>query len=131
MSGYAQLKAGIPTVTALQALRRAAMGVAALDTCYPDDAEKWLENGDDDPLIGHCAAVAFVARSLFGGHILTATHPTKGRHAWNMLPGGYKVDLTEEDLHPRIHYGRKFKPMNTNPRFLLFKQRVLEALRMG
>lgn len=84
------------------------------------------------PLALHCGAVATTIHGMFGGDIVTGR--VKGEpHYWNRLPSGQEVDFTScqfgGDGFTPFKKGRKVTRKGlTNPRFLLFAQRVLEIL---
>lgn len=65
--------------------------------------EHWTEN---NPTLGHCAAVALLAQDIYGGELLRAslegTEFAYGRsHYWNLLPDGSEIDFTEPQFEGR------------------------------
>lgn len=118
------LRNGIPTSTALQGLQILAASVAAVDTCYEEDRPTWSKN---DPLEGHCGALATTARYVFGGEVLSGRSADGVRWLWNRLPSGEEVALTEDDLIPCTKKGRVFTG-GSNSRFAIFCARVMQAL---
>lgn len=120
-----------PTLNAIAVAGRAA---ASADTAYPDDAATWTP---EQPLHGHCGAMAWTVRALRGGVILSGRDVDGERWLWNQLPhdpdmAPITVCLIRLDwAPPDVPNPRLFNPKRVNPRFRLFEERVRALLAQG
>lgn len=101
----------------------------AADTAY--DSRVWKDS--KCVMRGHCFAVAYTLREIFGGDILVGKVNGE-RHAWNCLPGGVEIDLTSDqfggDGYSPLTTGRRWVEGNkVNSRFRLFYSRVIGEIR--
>ena len=109
----------------LTLLQNACRKAASAETCYEADVPLWSR---DDPLKGHCGAIAFVVALLLGGDMLSGRTESGERHIWSRLPDGAEFDLSQPHLGTIVRHGRVFKPKRPNARFLIFARRVLNIV---
>lgn len=66
------------------------------ETCYPPLQGEWAEK---NPAFGQCAVTALIVQDFFGGELLFCDHQN---HAWNKLPDGTEIDLTQSQFPSEI-----------------------------
>ena len=118
--------------------------ICGKDTSF--DPDGWTK---ENPLWGHCAIVALLAKSLFSGEIVYGS--LKGTqfvqmtfHFWNSLPDGKRPDGRQKDC-TRAQFGKDypkfpevktaipkmFKNESTQRRFRLLQERFAAECKHG